>query len=77
MKKNDGGPAHPHYYRDMHPSMSLRDAMAIAALPAIMTDIIKAIRDGATNVDPGITLAQLVARESYVYADAMIAEREK
>lgn len=91
MKKFDGGPAYPYNELNQgdlsvyaqHAGMSLRDAIAIAALPICVT---KFSSFGFTDDElskAGITRNDLmsrheaVAKESYKYADAMLAERVK
>jgi hypothetical protein len=75
----DGGPAFPRPASDYRESsdltapqegMSLRDAIAIAALPALVTN---ACIDKVANSDPMMTTARL----AYEYADAMLAAREE
>ena len=61
-KPNDGGPAFP---VGLLPGMSLRDYFAGQAMGGQLAD-----PDG--EIDP-----KLIARWSYAYADAMLAEREK
>ena len=61
-KPNDSGPAFP---VGLLPGMSLRDYFAGQAMAGQLAD-----PDG--EIDP-----KLIARWSYAYADAMLAEREK
>lgn len=76
----DGGPAFPQsqikpnsrgvLYPDHMPGMSLRDAAALAALPAI----IEACRRDTREADE--TMEQMLARRAWVIADAFIEARE-
>ena len=61
-KPNDGGPAFP---VGLLPGMSLRDYFAGQAMAGQLAD-----PDG--EIDP-----KLIAKWSYAYANAMLAEREK
>ena len=61
-KPNDGGPAFP---VGLLPGMSLRDYFAGQAMGGQLAD-----PDG--EIDP-----KLIAKWSYAYANAMLAEREK
>ncbi len=87
MKKNDGGPIYPtdraawnNNPSDITPGMSLRDAMAIAALPAIVRLGLAnwgALNDSAI-ADGFIGRADdYIAKRAWVIADAMLAERDK
>ena len=76
-KRDDGGPAYPgtearasdgHYYP--HPGMSLRDRFASNAPP--MTDGFWEDSEG-----DGYSYIESVATWNYLYADCMLAEREK
>ena len=80
MTKNDGGPAFPRQNDDqLHAElgMTLLDWFAGQALAGLLTSdaAIKYLRNDAIkkNVRPR---AHIAAR-AYIYADAMIAEREK
>lgn len=88
MTKNDGGPAYPiptvlknnTYMTDAHNGMSLRDAIAIAALPPLMAGMYASVANGhykITEEQKKMSFAALIAEEAYVQADAMLAEREK
>lgn len=69
-KRYDGGPAFPSFPSDYSGfGMSLRDRIAIAALPAIITV--------GAYVSNGETVSEAIARTSYQYADAMLKERTK
>ena len=57
-------------WASMHSGMSLRDAAALAALPAVI-DVCK--RD---TCEPDETREQLFARKAFLIADAFIAARE-
>lgn len=69
-KINDGGPAFPHSNPN-YGGMSLRDAAALAALPAV----INAFDPDMRHV--GETAEQMFARLAFGVADAFIAAREK
>lgn len=80
MSKNDGGPAYPTSANcwngrdsDTIPGMTLRDAFAIAALPAIVTKDLATIHDS----DSIHKRYKRCAQTALAYADAMLAEREK
>ena len=71
--QEQGGPAYPIPKTDTHdtwPSMSLRDAAALAALP-VLIDICR-----ADTREPGETLEQMFARKALAVADAFIAARD-
>ena len=75
--KNDGGPAFSdgRVFKDWvpNPGMSLRDAFALSALPALLSD---AAISRVSRKSPE-SLAARIAIEAYLMADAMITEREK
>lgn len=74
MSKNTGGPAFPNPERSFeefgtrgwYPGMTLRDYFAAKAMQAML----------ACPVQPQ-SGPEMYARDAYVIADAMIAEREK
>ena len=66
--KDDGGPAYPaDDLSDIH-GMSLRDAAALAALQGIVAGYM-------SNPDMSGLSPQMIADESFQYADAFIAAR--
>jgi len=76
----DGGPAYPHQFEDAegHPryrqstGMSLRDACAIAALPATLAETWAMCLRTSSKVDNVYRVAAVAAYEA---ADAMLAAR--
>ena len=64
--KDDGGPAFP---TDFAKGMTLRDYFAAKALPVWVQAHIDQSVDDLSKPD--------IARECYIYADAMLAERAK
>ena len=76
-EKQDGGPAFPRsklgddcdYPFGQQDGMSLRDAAALAALPAIINVCKNDIPD------PGETFSEMFARKAFGCADAFIAAR--
>ena len=70
---NDGGPAYPSQWDDKdNEGMSLRDAAALAALPAIIQ-----VCAGDSPREIGTeTHEQMFARKAWAVADAFIAARE-
>jgi hypothetical protein len=82
----DGGPAFPieTTATPYAPGMSLRDWFAGQALPQAVEDYdrkTRGVMDTKINVLPWATEAtgsreQIIARQAYRYADAMIAARE-
>jgi hypothetical protein len=62
--KDDGGPAYPCEAIELYQGMSIRDAFAMAVLQASHWPSLTSIPD-------------IVAKECYRMADAMIAERKK
>ena len=71
--QNDGGNAYP-VASDVighSPGMSLRDAAALAALPAVVRACIP------LECLPDETMEQMFARKAFAIADAFIAAREK
>jgi len=88
MTKKDGGNAFPTYH-DLREGMSLRDYMAAAALPQAVVDYGEPLaggiygqrRDRGTPVLPYSTKGtgtreEIIARQAYRYADAMLAARK-
>lgn len=83
-KKEKGGAAFPQSGFDRwapEGGMTLRDyfAAGFAASQATMTSADNAYMD-ARYLDPrngGLTVAQVIAKNSYELADAMLAERDK
>lgn len=83
----DGGPAYPTgdptHGGDW--GMSLRDAAAMAALPQAVEDYdrrTRAVMDTKVNVLPWAceatgTREEIIARQAYRYADAMIKARDE
>jgi hypothetical protein len=77
-----GGPAYPVVFRtmtpqgmmemDFDPGMSLRDAAALAALPAIVGFIMP-----MTKADDSQAAVKIMAGAAYQIADALIAAREE
>jgi len=61
---SDGGPAYPVVEFEHHAGMSLRDAFAMAALPAIIT----------LTADKAVSLKS-IADEAWAQADAMLKAR--
>lgn len=84
MERKDGGPAYPPNagWRDDDPAcrgMSLRDAFAMAALPAIITATSAGQHWAGGNM-PGkdeASMAERIAFDSYEVADAMLAQRDR
>ena len=87
---NDGGPAYPHeadYIRgdtpgepfqmqvDFHPGMSLRDYFAGQVSATLLDGYITAICSKGEGL-AGEAM-ETAAKASYMFADAMLAEREK
>lgn len=78
--KNDGGPAYPCPQDFADAGMSLRDALAIAALTGIMANperwkqIAEDYRAGKKTYEQ---CSQANATKAYSIADAMLAERAK
>lgn len=68
MRQNDGGPAFPteESHGDDYEGMSLRDYFAAAAMQAQIT-----CTETVDKTEQGI------AKYAYLYADAMLAERNK
>lgn len=76
-KIDDGGPAFPvnspsgtPEYMPMRDGMTLRDAFALAALPALVTVC------GNDTREPGQSLEQHIAKFAFDLADAMLAVRK-
>ena len=67
--KTDGGPAFPWMHTEGHGGMSLRDYFAAKALHGML-----AAFAGETVPFPESAPA---ARDAYMYADAMLSERDK
>ena len=69
--RHDGGPAYPSDgWSRLTVEMSLRDAAAIAAMQAIVTGYM-------SNSDMTGLTPQMIANESFQYADAMLAARSE
>lgn len=67
-RKDDGGPAFHHTW-----GVTKRDYIAVQS----MVPLITVMCNGDLNKKADETLAQAVARQAYVMADAMLAERAK
>lgn len=53
----------------------LRERVALAALPAVISRT--GVLDATISFDRGTTVAQFVVRQTFAYADAFLAERDK
>lgn len=58
------------------PGMTLRDRIAIAALPAIITATSNGQHQPGANLE-GATITEGMAHDAYAVADAMLRERSK
>ena len=69
---NTGGPAFPHraYSGLPEPGMTLRDYFAAKAMPTVIADWLKT---GDIHPDPEIV--EVIARDCYAVADAMLKAR--
>ncbi len=78
MKKNTGGPAFPGESALLNKGMTLRDYFAAKAMQGLITYMgcgpNKVDQIGADENEQNKTV---IARCAYIYADAMLAEREK
>lgn len=78
MKKNDGGSAYPVIIYDsaqeVECGLSIRDHFAGLAMQGVMTMHIEAAMQSG---DVQSNASEIMARQCYEMADAMIAEREK
>lgn len=92
-REKDGGPAFPHETleriasgltsnsyieaRRTHGGMSLRDWLAGQALAAIVRKRMIADADEDRDAEKATHISEKAAAGAYLYADAMLAEREK
>lgn len=81
----DGGPAYPNawietnqhgvQYPMVHDGMRLRDALAIGALPGIITSV--SAGQHMLDLRAGETMNHAIARGAYALADAMLVVRKE
>ena len=84
-ERNDGGNAYPtgqweydgqgNVLPYQEAGMSLRDAMALSALPAVYAEFWRGVAADEYNVTPG--WRDGVAADAYQMADALLAARER
>lgn len=82
MSKPDGGPAFPFTLQGPKISaysggMSLRDALAISALPAVINTAMTVGLKNRVDDSPEIKIGEIIARSTWEIADFMMAAREK
>ena len=74
VNKQTGGPAFPGVDEQGEPytGMTLRDFFAAKAMPAVITDWLN-----TGNIFSDAYIAEVIARDCYIVADAMLEARKK
>jgi hypothetical protein len=74
MSKETGGPAFPGVDElgDPHNGMTLRDYFATKAMQAVITDWLN-----TGDIFQDAEIAEVIARDCYIVADAMLKAREQ
>ena len=79
MNKETGGPAFPAFHFDLaehEHGMTLRDYFAAKAMQAILPQY-QNVFDDDTGGDDDPTFPELLAKDAYIMADAMLKAREQ
>lgn len=72
MSKETGGQAFPHENHLSHRGMTLRDYFAAKAMHAVITDWLN-----TGDIFQDEEIAEVIARDCYIVADAMLKAREQ
>ena len=71
MTTNTGGPAFPTPAHNLaNDGMTLRDYFAAKALPTVISDWLQ-----TGDIFPDVEIAEVIARDCYIVADAMLKAR--